>query len=113
MIIGTIKEKDEFENRVSITPETCKNYLKKGLRVLIEKKSGVAASFTDSAYEGHGAEVIERQEVLKKADIIVNVSSILDEIDLQHIKKNSYNLVMENHTYDNRAKSLIEWCREI
>ena len=89
MIIGTIKEKDEFENRVSITPETCKNYLKKGLSVLIEKKSGVAASFTDSAYEGHGAEVTEREEVLKKADILVNVSSILDEIDLQHIKKNT------------------------
>ena len=89
MIIGTIKEKDEFENRVSITPEICKNYFKKGLKVLIEKKSGVAASFTDSAYEGNGAEVIEREEVLKKADIIVTVSSILDEIDLQHIKKNT------------------------
>ncbi|MAH89205.1 MAG: NAD(P)(+) transhydrogenase (Re/Si-specific) subunit alpha [Pelagibacterales bacterium] len=89
MIIGTLKEKDEFENRVSITPETCKNYLKKGLRVLIEKKSGVAASFTDSTYEEHGAEVLEREEVLKKADILVNVSSILDESDLKHIKNNT------------------------
>tara|TARA_S200000501_G_scaffold378884_1_gene444533 strand:+ start:4437 stop:5537 length:1101 start_codon:yes stop_codon:yes gene_type:complete len=36
-----------------------------------------------------------------------------DSENIVNIKKNSYNLVMENHTYDNRAKSLIEWCREI
>ena len=108
MIIGTIKEKDEFENRVSITPETCKNYLKKGLRVLIEKKSGVAASFSDSAYEEYGAEVLEREEVLKKADIIVNVSSILDEIDLKHIKKNTI-IVGGFNPYENfdRLKNIL------
>ena len=103
MIIGTLKEKDEFENRVSITPETCKNYLKKGLRVLIEKKSGIAASFTDSAYEGYGAEVLEREEVLKKVDILINVSSILDEIDLQHIKKNTV-IVGGFYPYENFNK---------
>ena len=36
-----------------------------------------------------------------------------DSENIVNIKKNSYNLVMENHTYDNRAQSLIEWCREI
>ena len=89
MIIGTIKEKDEFENRVSITPESCKSYIKKGLKVLLEKKSGVDASFMDYQYEENGAQIIERDEVLNKADILVNVTSVLDESDLKHIKKNS------------------------
>ena len=89
MIIGTIKEKDEFESRVAITPDTCKNYIEKGLKIIIEKKSGEAASFMDFAYEENGAQVLEREEVLKKADILVNVSSILDEHDLQNIKRNT------------------------
>ena len=64
MIIGTIKEKDEFESRVAITPDSCTSYIKKGLKILIEKKSGEAASFMDFAYEENGAQVLEREEEL-------------------------------------------------
>ena len=39
MIVATVKEKNEFENRVSITPDTCKSYIKAGLdaELLAEK----------------------------------------------------------------------------
>ena len=40
MIVATVKEKNEFENRVSITPDTCKSYIKAGLDVIIEKNAG-------------------------------------------------------------------------
>ena len=103
MIIGTIKEKDEFESRVAITPDSCTSYIKKGLKILIEKKSGEAASFMDFAYEENGAQVLEREEVLKKADILVNVSSILDESDLQHVKKNTI-LIGGFNPYENFNK---------
>ena len=35
MIIGTIKEKKKFENRVSISPEEVKNYVKSGHQVFV------------------------------------------------------------------------------
>ena len=37
MIIGTIKEKKKFENRVAISPEEVKSYLKSGHQVFIER----------------------------------------------------------------------------
>ena len=45
MIVATVKEKNEFENRVSITPDTCKSYIKAGLDVIIEKNAGIMQAF--------------------------------------------------------------------
>ena len=47
MIVAAVKEKNEFENRVSITPDTCKSYIKAGLDVIIEKNAGYNASFLE------------------------------------------------------------------
>ena len=60
MIVATIKEKNESENRVSITPDTCKSYVKTGLDVIIEKNSGLNSSFLDTASKEAGAQVLER-----------------------------------------------------
>ena len=54
MIVATVKEKNEFENRVSITPDTCKSYIKAGLKVIIEKNAGSYASFLDSVDKESG-----------------------------------------------------------
>ena len=40
MIIGTIKEKKKFENRVAISPDEAKSYIKLGHQVQIEKNAG-------------------------------------------------------------------------
>ncbi len=37
MIIATLKEISSDENRVAISPDTCKKYCKKGFSVYIEK----------------------------------------------------------------------------
>ena len=59
MIVAAVKEKNEFENRVSITPDTCKSYMKAGLNVIIEKNAGYNASFLDRVYKENGAKVLD------------------------------------------------------
>ncbi len=103
MIIATVKEKNEFENRVSITPDTCKSYVKAGLDVIIEKSSGYNASFLDSTYEDNGAKVLEREEVLKKADILISVSTIPENSDLEILKNKSI-IVGGFNPYENSNK---------
>ena len=87
MIIATLKEISEDENRVAISPDTCKQYCKKGFSVYIEKNAGVKSSFLDIDYQNNGAKVLERDEILNQADIILNVTSILKEPELNKLKK--------------------------
>lgn len=103
MIVATVKEKNEFENRVSITPDTCKSYIKAGLDVIIEKNAGYNASFLDSVYKESGANVLDREQVLQKADILVSVSTILENSDLE-ILKNKAVIVGGFNPYENSDK---------
>ena len=103
MIVATVKEKNEFENRVSITPDTCKSYIKAGLDVIIEKNAGYNASFLDSVYKESGAKVLDREQVLQKADILVSVSTILENSDLE-ILKNKAVIVGGFNPYENSDK---------
>ena len=103
MIVATVKEKNEFENRVSITPDTCKSYIKAGLNVIIEKNAGYNASFLDSVYKESGAKVLDREQVLQKADILVSVSTILENSDLE-ILKNKAVIVGGFNPYENSEK---------
>ena len=103
MIVATVKEKNEFENRVSITPDTCKSYIKSGLDVIIEKNAGYNASFLDSVYKESGANVLDREQVLQKADILVSVSTILENSDLE-ILKNKAVIIGGFNPYENGDK---------
>ena len=103
MIVATVKEKNEFENRVSITPDTCKSYIKAGLDVIIEKNAGHNASFLDSVYKESGANVLDREQVLQKADILVSVSTILENSDLE-ILKNKAVIIGGFNPYENGDK---------
>ncbi len=103
MIIAAVKEKNEFENRVSITPDTCKSYIKAGLDVIIEKNAGYNASFLDSVYKESGANVLDREQVLQKADILVSVSTILENSDLE-ILKNKAIIIGGFNPYENGDK---------
>lgn len=103
MIVATVKEKNEFENRVSITPDTCKSYIKAGLDVIIEKNAGYNASFLDGAYKDSGAKVLDREQVLQQADILISVSTMLENSDLE-ILKNKAVIVGGFNPYENSNK---------
>lgn len=76
MKIGVIKEKDDLERRVALTPDSIPKLQEKGFSVLVEPGAGNQASFDDSAYESAGAKVLSvNDSVWKEADIIVKVRS--------------------------------------
>ena len=74
MIIGTIKEKKKFENRVAISPDEVKNYVKAGHQVLIEKNAGLLSGFTDKNYKEAGASIASAKEILSSSDIVVKIN---------------------------------------
>ena len=103
MIVATIKETNKNEERVSITPESCKNFIQNGFEVYIEKGAGKLANFHDSEYIKNGALVLEKEEILSKAEILTCVSSVLDNLELSSLKKGSTIIGLFN-PYENYKK---------
>ncbi|MDX8352383.1 Re/Si-specific NAD(P)(+) transhydrogenase subunit alpha [Cognatiyoonia sp. IB215182] len=74
MKIGTPKEIFAGEDRVAMTPASAKDLQKLGYECLIETGAGMAAGFSDAAYEEAGVSVVKTAAALfKEADIIAKV----------------------------------------
>ncbi|MGR3466323.1 MAG: Re/Si-specific NAD(P)(+) transhydrogenase subunit alpha, partial [Shimia sp.] len=74
MKVGTPKEITEGEARVAMTPDSAKQLQKLGYECLIETGAGLAAGFTDAAYEAAGVTVVGTPAALwKEADVIAKV----------------------------------------
>ena len=71
MKIGTPKETFAGEARVAMTPDSARQLQKLGHECLIESGAGLAAGFTDAAYEEAGVELVKTAANLwKNADIV-------------------------------------------
>lgn len=69
MKIGIVKESRPRERRVAVTPTIGKALVERGFEVTLEADAGVAAGFSDGAYEAVGVKVGAPSEVLD-ADVI-------------------------------------------
>jgi NAD(P) transhydrogenase subunit alpha len=75
MVIGVPAEVVPGERRVALVPETIGRLVKAGSSVLVQRGAGLAASFTDEAYEAAGATLAaDAAEVFAKADFIAKVA---------------------------------------
>lgn len=72
MILGLLKEHGS-ETRVALLPETVKAITDMKAEVLVEKGAGESAFTSDSEYESAGAKVGSRDEVFKKADVLLQI----------------------------------------
>ena len=70
--VGVLKEVFPGEARVALSPEAAKKFKTGGVRVLVERGAGVAASFPDEDYAAAGAELVDRAAVLG-ADVLLAV----------------------------------------
>lgn len=78
MIISTIKEIKDNENRVGLIPEGIRELKKFGHQILVQKGAGEGAGFSDHEYEDAGAELLNSaEEIIKKTDILVKVKEPL------------------------------------
>ena len=51
MIVGSVKENNLIEKRISITPDSSKNLLDLGIEVILEKGYGEHLGINDQEYE--------------------------------------------------------------
>jgi H+-translocating NAD(P) transhydrogenase subunit alpha len=87
MKIVVPKEASGNERRVALVPESAGRLVKAGCVVAVERGAGVAASFSDAAYEAAGAEVVpDRGALLAEADLVLGVQP-LDAAELSTLKR--------------------------
>ncbi|MBD1161563.1 Re/Si-specific NAD(P)(+) transhydrogenase subunit alpha [Pelagibacterales bacterium SAG-MED15] len=81
MIIGSISENQNFEKRISLTPEIISKYIKLGFEVQIEKNYGSHLGFKEVSFTHAGAKILNNdEEVIKNSDVII-------QLDLPNEKK--------------------------
>lgn len=74
MKVGIPKEVYSGERRVAATPETAKRLMKLGFDVLIEKRAGASANFTDEAYIQAECTIVPDAPTLwAQSDIVLKV----------------------------------------
>lgn len=85
MIIGVLKE-PEFEKRVSILPEAVKTLKNLKTEIVVEKSAGENAFAFDEEYRDAGAEILERNKVIEKSELLLSINKP-DEDTLKKLKK--------------------------
>jgi H+-translocating NAD(P) transhydrogenase subunit alpha len=74
MILGIPKEILEQEGRVAAIPDTVRQYVQLGFRVLVERGAGEAALFPDGEYVGAGGEIVpDAASLFRAADVVLKV----------------------------------------
>ena len=77
MFLGVPKETYPNEKRVSLVPSEVQKLTEKGVEVLVERRAGERAGFSDEDYARAGAKVVERDELFEKAEVILKVRGLL------------------------------------
>lgn len=74
MIIATLREVKDNENRVGLTPAGVKKLIDAGHTVIVERQAGWGSGFTDAMYEEVGANLRDSAyDIVQRADIIVKI----------------------------------------
>ena len=69
MNVGSTKELSP-EKRISITPETSKNFKNLGLQVFLEKGFGESLCFSDKDYIDNGVEILSNSSEVLSLSLI-------------------------------------------
>jgi alanine dehydrogenase len=79
MIIGIPKEIKKEEYRVAITPAGVTELKQDKHTVLIETGSGIGSGFSDNDYLAADADIVDKETLFKKSELIVKVKEPLPE----------------------------------
>ena len=102
MIIGSLSENKNFENRVALTPEIIKKYKSLGLDVFLPRNYASHLGITDKEYENQGANIKNEDEIILKSNAILQMNIPNDE-NLNKIKNNQI-LIGVLNPYNNEKK---------
>jgi len=109
MIVGSIKEDLSLEKRVSITPETAKNIINLGLKVIIENDYASHIGITDKEYEIVGVEIKDSsKEVLNNCNLLTKVNCPSDD-EINNLKDKTILIGMLNPSKNqSKIKNIIK-----
>ena len=79
MIIGVPKEIKKEEYRVAITPAGVTELKQDGHTVLIETDAGKGSGFSDNDYLAADADIVNKETLFNKSELIVKVKEPLPE----------------------------------
>ena len=78
----------EFETRVSLTLESAKKFLDKGLNISIEKSFAEHLGSSDKEFEDLGVKTLDRDEGFASAEIVCSVRNLTED-ELDKINQNT------------------------
>ena len=80
MIVGSIKENNSIERRVSITPETSKNLIDLGLEVILEKDYANHLGILDKDYEKYKVKFFQNSsDVISRSNLLAQINYLSPE----------------------------------
>lgn len=84
LTVGAFRETKQGEDRTGLTPDVVRMLRELGIRVVIEKGTGLGSGFADEDYIRAGAQLLnDRKEVIETADIIQHIKELQpDEIEM-------------------------------
>ena len=102
MIIGSISENKDYEQRVALTPDIIKKYKSLGLDVCLSKDYAFHLGISDKEYESEGAKILSIDEILANSNAILQMN-ILSDKNLNKLKKDQV-LIGVLNPYSNEKK---------
>ena len=79
MIIGSISENLDLEQRVAVTPDLVKKYKSLGLEVYLCKDYATHLGISDKKFETEGANIKTIDEIMSNSDAILQMSLVSDD----------------------------------
>jgi NAD(P) transhydrogenase subunit alpha len=73
LIVGSPRETFPGERRVALIPRACDPLGKAGISVLVEHSAGLHAGFPDEMYVARGAQIVSREDLFARADVVAQV----------------------------------------
>ncbi len=109
MIIGSISENKNLDQRIAITPDVAKKYKSLGLEIFLTKGYGQHLGISDDEFLKEGVNLKDNEdEIISKADLILQLNLLSDE-KLEKLKEKQILIgILNPYENNEKLKLLIE-----
>ena len=109
MIVGSISEEKNIDQRIAITPDVIKKYKSMGFSIFIPKGYGEHIGISDYNFSKEGAEIKNNDdEVISESNLLLQLN-ILHDDNLKKLKENQTLIgVLNPYVNNEKLKILIE-----
>lgn len=100
MILGLLKEKGT-EQRVALLPDIVAQLVSRKVEVYVQKNAGAGAFQSDHAYVKAGAQVVGREVIIQKANLLIQIGEpspeLIDMLKSDQVWVSQYNPLQNTH----------------